>query len=157
MPFRTHTHRSVGDLRDAVCRAPTTTAELLSAALDLLAARSAVPHRNAQVQRVRAFIDAQAWTEAALAIAGLAHSRAVRRLIHEDGEWHCRIGSQWVVPDWVDDSVEFSHPVLSLAILGALIDAVQQVPVTVRAATSVPLSRPGQVGSIPAVSCDNYI
>ncbi len=157
MPFRTPTHPSIGALRAKICCAQTVTAELASAALDLMAARSAAPGRTAQAQRVRSLIDGAAWTEAALAIADLDHSRTVRRLIHEDGEWHCRIGSRWAVPYWLDDSVEFSHPMLPLAILGALIEAAQQVPATVRTPTSVPRSQLGQAGSISAVSCDNYI
>jgi len=68
-----------------------------------------------------------AWTDAALAMVELARSRAVRRLSRDDGEWRCAIGSQWPVPEWLDDVVEFSHPVLPLAILGALIEALPKL------------------------------
>ena len=154
---RTHSRQLPVELRDALFAAPAASAELVSAALDVMAARCALPDRASRTQRVRALIAAHAWTDAALAIAAFDHGRAVRRLVYEDGEWHCRIASPWAVPDWLDDSIDFSHSVLPLAILGALIDAPQLVPATARAPASVPRSQTVSAGSIPAVSCDNYI
>jgi hypothetical protein len=156
MLLRKHGHRSPAELRDDVCQAPAACTELVSAALDLVAARCAAPSCAGQARRIRALIGADAWTDAILAIVDLDRSRAIRQLSHDDGEWICRIGSRWAVPDWLDDSVHFSHPVLALAILGALLGALAQNEEAPVPATSVPSSRHGLGHSISAVSCDNY-
>ena len=157
MSLRTHGHRSPAELRDDVCQAPAASAELVSAALDLVAGRCAAPNCAAQARRIRALIDAHAWTDAILATVDLDRSRAVRQIGHDDGEWICRIGSRWAVPDWLDDSVHFTHPVLALAILGALLSALAPNEKAAVPATSVPSSRQRLGHSISAVSCDNYV
>jgi hypothetical protein len=157
MSLRTHGHRSPAELRDDVCRAPAASAELVSAALDLVAARCAAPNCADQARRIRALIGTHAWTDAILAVVDLDRSRAIRQLSHDEGEWICRIGSRWAVPDWLDDNVHFTHPVLPLAILGALLSALAQNEKAAVPATSVPSSRQRFGHSISAVSCDNYV
>ena len=156
MSLRTHGRRSPADLRDVLSGAPAASAELISAVLDLMAARRALPDRASRTQQIRALIDAQAWTDAALAIVDLDRSRAVRQLSHDEGEWSCRIGSQWAVPDWLDDSALFLHPALPLAILGALLESLAQREGAAIPATSVPSSGSRRGHSIAAVACDNY-
>jgi hypothetical protein len=156
MSLRTHSRRSATELRDALGGAPAASAELISAALDVMAARCALPDRVSRTQRIGALIDAQAWTDAALAIVDLDRSRAVRQITHEEGEWSCRIGSRWAVPDWLDGSALFLHPAPSLAILGALLESLAQREDQATAATSVPSSGSRRGHSIPAVACDNY-
>jgi hypothetical protein len=157
MSLRTHSCRSPNELRDALDGASAPAADLLSSALDLMSTHCALPDRADRARRIRALIDAQAWIDAALAIVDLDRSHAVRQISHDDGEWSCRIGSRWAIPDWLDNSVQFTHRVLPLAILGALLDARAQSEEAVAPATSVPLSRSGRGYAIPAVSCDNYI
>jgi hypothetical protein len=157
MSFLGQTHRAPEDLRREIRRLDTVTGEVASAALDLVLAHCAAANRAEQARRIRELIGSKAWTDAGLAMVELARSRAVRRLSREDGEWHCTIGSQWPVPDWLDDSVEFSHAVLPLAILGALIDALGRGQAAIAPATSVPQSRSDLRDSIAAVSCDNYL
>jgi hypothetical protein len=154
--LRTHSRRSPTELRDALSGAPAASAELISAALDVMAARCALPDRAGRTQRIRALIDTQAWTDAALAIVDLDRSRTVRQISHDDGEWSCRIGSRWAVPDWLDDSALFLHPALPLAILGALLESLAQREEVAIPATSVPSSGSRRGHSIPAVACDNY-
>src|SRR5580658_9302582 len=155
--LRTHGYGSPAELRDDVCRAPAGSAELVSAALDLVAGRCAAPNCADQARRIRALIGAQAWTDAILAIVDLDRSRAVRQLSHDEGEWICRIGSRCALPDWLDDSVHFAHPVLPFAILGALLSALAQNEKAAVPATSVPSSRQRLGHAISAVSCDNYV
>jgi hypothetical protein len=97
--------------------------------------------RAERARRIRELIGAKAWTDAALATVELAGSRAVRRLSRDDGEWRCTIGSQWPVPDWLDDAVEFGHAALPLAILGALVETLARNPVENAPMASVPQSR----------------
>jgi hypothetical protein len=154
--LRTHRRPSPAELRDALSGAPAASAELTSAALDVMAARCALPDRAGRTQRIRALIDTQAWTDAALAIVDLDRSRTVRQISHDEGEWSCRIGSRWAVPDWLDDSALFLHRALPLAILGALLESVAQRHEAAVPATSVPSSGSPRGHSIPAVACDNY-
>jgi hypothetical protein len=143
-------------LRVRVRRAEAATAELLSSALDLMAPQAAAPARDAQARRVRDLIAAQAWTEAALALVALDRARALRRLVYDDGDWHCRIGSQWPVPEWLDDAITFSHAALPLAILGAALDAIARGHAPPAPATAVPPSRFDRRESVAAVCADNY-
>ena len=159
MSLRMHRHRSAAELRHALDGAPQASADLVSAALDLMAARCALPDRAGRTQRIRTLIDAQAWTDAVLAIVDLDRSRGVRRIDCDGGEWLCRVGSRWAVPDWLDDSVQFTHPALPLAILGALMESLalgRGGAVAAATPTAVPPSRSRRGDSIPAVACDNY-
>jgi hypothetical protein len=143
-------------LQREISRADAVTAELASAVLELAFARCATPNRAQQAQRIRELIGVQAWTDAALALVELNRSRVVRRLCHDDGEWHCTIGSQWPMPEWLDDTVELSHPVLPLAILGALVEALNQNRAVSTPATSVPQSRSDLRDTTTAICCDNF-
>ncbi|HEY1541734.1 MAG TPA: hypothetical protein VGG01_04950 [Xanthobacteraceae bacterium] len=154
--FQPDIRRSSARLHNEISQAPAATSALVSAALDLVGARCAVPHGMARTQRVRALIDAQAWTDAALAIADLDRSRTIRHLVHEDGEWRCAIGSPWAVPDWLGDTATFSHPVLALAILGALIDTLSWAPTRDTPQSSAPRWPSCEADSISAVTVDNY-
>jgi hypothetical protein len=155
--FQPHTQHSAAKLRNEISRAPAAASELVSAALDLMVARRAAPYRADWTRRVHALIEAQAWTDAVLAIAELDRSRAIHYVVYEDGEWHCRIGAQWAVPHWLGDSAEFCHPVLALAILGALVDTLGWAPETNLSPAPAPRWPAGETGSISAVSCDNYL
>jgi hypothetical protein len=143
-------------LQREMSRADAVTAELASAVLDLAFARCAAPNRIQRAQRIRELIGVQAWTDAALALVELDRSRVVRRLCHDDDDWHCMIGSQWPMPEWLDDTVEFIHPVLPLAILGALVDAMHQNRAAPVPATSVPQSRSDLRDTTAAICCDNF-
>jgi hypothetical protein len=146
-------------LRRAIGRANSVTPELVSELLDLMLAHCAAPNRAACEARVRRLITVQAWTEAALALIGLDHTRTLRRISFEDGEWRCVIGSKWPIPDWLDEPIESIHELLPLAILGALADAVHHGPARISCPWSVPASVSDENeagGSFGAVSCDNF-
>ncbi len=147
-------------LRRAIGRATAVTPELVSGVLELMSARCAALNRAVSDGRVRRLIAVQAWTEAALALIALDPKRALRRINLDEGEWHCVLGSNWRVPDWLDDTVESVHEVLPLAILGALVTAAARPAPAMRPRLrSVPASgsnaddRPGSLG---VVSCDNF-
>jgi hypothetical protein len=156
MSLHPQAHSAPEKLQREISRADAVTAELVSAVLDLALARCAAPNRARQAQRIRELIGVQAWTDAALALVELDRSRVVRRLCHDDGDWHCMIGSQWPMPEWLDDTVELGHPVLPLAILGALVDAWHQNPAVPAPATSVPQSRSDLRDATAAICCDNF-
>ena len=143
-------------LRDQVSGAEAAAPALFLTALDLMAQRCATPGRGAQVHGVRELVRAQAWTDAALALIGFDRARALRRLVHDDGVWHCRIGSQWPVPEWLDDGVEFSHAQLPLAILGAALEAVARGRPLAAPAAAVPASPRNRPEPFTSACCDNY-
>jgi hypothetical protein len=156
MSFNRQMRGEPASLQCEICRADAPTVELISALLDLACARRALPAGARQANRIRELIESQAWTDAALALVALDRTRIVRRLIRDETEWRCTLGSQWPVPDWLDDPVEFGHPVLPLAILGALAESLRESPAASTAATSVPPSRSGLHDANASVDCGNF-
>jgi len=80
--------------------------------------------RSSRFARLSILTEAGAWTDAALAILEmeLPHLK-LRRLVYDEGEWHCSLSLHREFPDWLDDPIEASHSNLSLAVLAALIQA----------------------------------
>jgi len=144
-----------GALQDSVRRAGHVAPELMREILGAVHARSAAPYRAREVQRIRRLIDAEAWTEVALALVEFDRSWAVRRIVYEDGEWHCTVGSQWPVPEWLDEAVVFTHELLPLAVVGALLSVPPKGVAGMPPTTSVPRFRL-RPSDAPAVSCDNF-
>jgi hypothetical protein len=139
-----------------ICRANAATADVVSAVLDLALARCALPNRVHRANRIHELASAQAWTDAALALVALEPSRVLRHLIYEDGEWHCTLGSLGPAPGWLDDTLDFSHPDLALAILGALVLALGQKSHAASAPVSVP-RLPAEPRDLTGyINCDNF-
>ena len=69
-------------------------------------------------------IETGAWTDAAITLIGfeLPHW-SVRRLVSEDGKWLCSLSRQPNLPIVLDEPVEGSHAVLTLAVLRAFVAA----------------------------------
>src|SRR5882757_10623719 len=111
--FSEHRDGLVDRLRDA----PAVTADLVSEVIGNPARRLPA--------RIHRLIDSGAWTDAALALLELELPQwQLRRLAYDEGEWHCALSRQRELPEWLDDrSVESHHADLSLAILGAFVDA----------------------------------
>jgi hypothetical protein len=105
--------------------------------------------------RIDALIATGAWIDTALALLKLELPQwRLRRLVYDDGEWHCSLSNQPALPVELDDSVEAVHAIPALAILCALVEArsVGVTPDEVRP-KSVPHVRttPGHI-----VCCDNF-
>jgi hypothetical protein len=160
MLFRPSVQETCRTLKEAVRTADDVSAALMRSVLDVAAPRCATPDRAARVGRIGALIDAQAWTDAALALAALDRAHAVRHVAFDDGKWWCRIGSQWAFPEWLDDTIWCGHPVLALAIVGAVLDALSQdVPAERRETwrTSQRAEHRAEHGDdIASFGCDNY-
>ena len=105
--------------------------------------------------RLKQLIDAEAWTDAALALLELDLPQwKVRRIVCDDGEWHCRLSAQPWLPESFDEVVETFHRALPLAILSAVMQARQQVVTAPQAdepADDVMLS-PDPI----RICCDNF-
>jgi hypothetical protein len=84
-------------------------------------------------------IETGAWTDVALALIDLELPQwQIRRLVYDEGEWHCALSRQRELPEWLDQSIEAHHADLSLAILSAFVDAQR-------------ISAPSRRTSVPAV------
>jgi hypothetical protein len=69
-------------------------------------------------------IEAEAWTDAALALIELEPPGwKLRRLAYEDGQWICSLSRQPNLPAQIDDTVDSNHEVLALALLSAFVEA----------------------------------
>ena len=121
---------------------------------DLLASacRDGDPMRQAlQVARIKHFIAARAWTDAALALIALQAPRwKLRGLIYDGGEWHCTLSRQRDMPDWLDDTVEAHHANMALAIVAALGGIADKAPRLHVVATSASSE------SFEPMVCDNF-
>ena len=109
-----------------------------------------------QVGRIDDLVQFGALTDAALALIELAPGAwKLRRLSYDAGEWHCSLSRHLGLPAEFDDTADGSHETPPLAILSALIEALQRH----RAAVD---GRPRTVPSIrpmagQPVCCDNFV
>lgn len=111
--------------------------------------RQAVP-----VACLKRLIAARAWNDAALALLALQlPDWKLRRLVYDDGEWHCALSRAREMPEWLDATTETHHPNMALAILGALVAAAaESAPSRLN---PVPTSHPGDAAFEP-VLCENF-
>src|SRR5258705_7861422 len=125
-------------LRDASAA----TADLIWEAIGEPCRRFPSMGHSEKTARIERLIQAEAWTDAALALIDLELPQwQVRRIAYDEGEWHCALSRQRELPEWLDQSIEAHHADLALAILSAFV-AVQRV--------TAPSSRT----SVPAVPRD---
>jgi hypothetical protein len=112
--------RVTDKLRDADCVTP----ELFSQVIRGACWRLPSVCRTKDFARLEQLIQSGAWTDAALALLALeAPQWRVRRIVYDDGEWHCMLSRVRELPDWLDEPAEARHGDLCLAILSALVDA----------------------------------
>ena len=128
-----------GQLGDLLRDAPAVTAGLISEVIGGTCRRFPSAGQTAKTARIERLIGSGAWIDAALALIDLELPQwQVRRIVYDDGEWHCALSRQRELPEWLDQSTEAHHADLPLAILSAFVDA-QRI--------SAPSSRP----SVPTV------
>jgi hypothetical protein len=154
MPFDASHERTLGALQERLRQAPTITPELVGDVIAQARERVQSCHPDAKA-RIERLIVSGAWIDATFALLELELPQwKLRRLICEDGEWHCSLSRQPGLPPELDDMAEAAHEMLPLAALGALVEA-RRMSLAVDAArpTSVPQLRlaPGH-----AICCDNF-
>jgi hypothetical protein len=117
--------------------------------------RLPVLKKAGKTARLDRLIEADAWSDAALALIDLELPVwRVRRLIYDDGEWFCSLSKQLNLPVTLDDAADARHEVLPLAILSAFVEA-RRATRTAHETSSptVPQVRP--ISGNP-VCCDNF-
>ena len=111
--------------------------------------------QNEKTARLTQLIQAQAWTDAALALLELELPMwQVRRIAYDEGEWHCALSRERELPDWLDAAVETHHADLALALLSAFLE-VRALAADV-SRPSVPSVRPVLDQLYEPVACDNF-
>jgi hypothetical protein len=158
MLFRPDRRSRLCDLQHQLRRSQAVTPDLASRILSDACRRIATPSRGSMAARIDRLIGSEAWTEAALALVELELPQwKLRRLVYEEGVWLCSLSKQWNLPAWLDDSTEARHESLPLAILSALIEALQcGEPASARATSSVPRCRLETISSGDSMCCDNF-
>ena len=151
MPLLTGPREFQDRLRDAHA----VTAELLSDVISEACWQFPPVRRTEKTTRIERLIKSDAWTDAALALIELELPQwQVRRIVYDEGEWHCALSRQRELPDWLDQSIEAHHADLPLAILSAFIDAQRVSTPSIR--TSVPTVPRGAQLVCEPVCCDNF-
>ena len=154
MPFDANHDQRLEALQEQLRACPAITPELLR---DVMA--RACPRLRAHPPPAKAKLDgliaAGAWIDAVLALLKLELPQwMLRRLIYDDGEWHCSLSKHPALPVELDDSIEAVHEHPALALLSALVEArrISAAKADVRP-PSVPQGRatPGHI-----VCCDNF-
>jgi hypothetical protein len=116
-----HHPATLGDrLRDTYA----VTAEFIAEIIHETCRRLPSQNQTGKTARVERLIQSGAWTDAALALIDLELPQwKIRRLVYDEGEWHCALSRQRELPDWLDEPIETRHADLALAILSAFVEA----------------------------------
>ena len=113
-------------IADRLRAADTATADLVSAVANEASVGRA-HHSERLIAKIDKLIDASAWTDAAMALLERELPRwKLRRLAHDEGEWHCALSLHREMPEWLDEAVETSHSNLPLAVLEGLVEAMRR-------------------------------
>ena len=146
----------LGALEEQLRRTEALTPDLIAGVIANACTRFAVLGR-APKTRVNQLIDSSAWTDVALAIVELELPRwKLRRLLYEDGKWHCSLSKQPLLPFGLDEVAEASHETLQLAILIAFLRARRTEAVGATGVATVPQVRRSSEGPEFFVCCDNF-
>ena len=147
--------RHLRELADRLREAGAATPELFSDVIrDACSRLSSIPRAEFR-SRIERLLQSGAWTDAALALLELELPQwQLRRVAYEAGEWYCALSRQRELPDWLDQSIEACHADLSLAILGAFVDA--QYAQASSPATSGPSVPCTDKSFYVQLCCDNF-
>jgi hypothetical protein len=148
-------HASAHDkLSDRIRSAQTITPDLVSDVLDASCVRLPCLNRSGIVaERIARLRQSSAWTDLCLMLIAVElPGWRLRRLVHDDGEWHCALSGQPNLPVELDDTVDASHHDLPLALLLAFVIARRNAAATAgESATTPTVERAAHV-----VCCDNF-
>lgn len=150
--LRDHDPRSLGErLRSA----PAMTHGLMKTVITAACRRMPSTRQNERSARVTRLIEAEAWADAALGLIELELPMwRVRRIVYDEGEWHCALSRERELPDWLDAAVEAHHADLALALLSAFTEVQAQAAEVSR--PSVPSVRAGRDPLYQPLACENF-
>ena len=141
-------------LDEAVRFAPQPTHDLVAKILAGACSRIPVLNKAGKAAGIDRLVESGAWADAALTVIALElPDWTLRRLIREDGQWHCSLSRQPNLPIDLDDTADASHEVMPLAILLAFLQARRR---TASAAQSVPAVPLADLTSAALICCENF-
>jgi hypothetical protein len=153
MSFDPNHGEHLRELQEQIHRARTMTAELTAHVIARACARLQAQQQTAKATLIR-LVQSGAPTDATLALLELELPQwRLRRLIYDDGEWHCSLSKHIALPAELDDMAEGNHESLPLAILSALVEARRHSLTGESRSQSVPQVRP-MLGY--TICCDNF-
>jgi hypothetical protein len=114
-------------------------------------------NRSKKAGRIDRLIEAEAWTDCALALIEIElPGWQMRRLVYEGGEWLCSLSRQPGLPLEFDDTVDGSHEVPALAVLRAFVEARRHGGPAIRAGVMNSSMSTFQSAAGEMLSCDNF-
>lgn len=134
--------------------APALTAKLLARVVALTCTRLPLLTKAGKAAQMQHLIEAGANVDAVLALIALELPQwRLRRLEHDDGQWHCTLSRQRNLPIEFDQTAEGSHEDAAIAMLMAFVEALRMVrsdgETVARAAPATPVAD-------YAICCDNF-
>jgi hypothetical protein len=143
--------RLVAKLKLAEAATPDLIAEIISESCNRLLSQN---RAGSDRQRFGRLMQLSAWTDLALLLISLELPQcSLRRLVQEDGVWHCSLSEQVAMPLALDDTADAVHENLPLAILSAFVEACCMSAVGPAEAREVPRV---SVHLGVAACCDNF-
>ena len=148
-------HTDAFSLGDRLSNAQGMTGPLMREIIDKACRRIPSLRQSERTARLIQLIDAEAWTDAALALMALELPLwHVRRIAYDEGEWHCALSRERELPDWLDTAVEGCHGDLAVALMSAFVEVQALAVETSR--PSVPSVRPAADTLYEPVACENF-
>lgn len=148
-------HYDLPPLGDRLRNAQAMTRHLMLEIIDKACRRFPSLGQSERTARVMRLIDAEAWTDAALALMELELPFwQVRRIAYDEGEWHCALSRERELPDWLDNAVEGCHGDLAVALLSAFVEV--QALAAEASRPSVPTVRPVLDPLCERMACENF-
>jgi len=148
-------HHDLPSLGDRLRNTQAMTRPLMHEIIEKICRRVPLLGQSERTARLMRLIDAEAWTDAALALMEIELPRwRVRRIAYDEGEWHCALSRERELPDWLDAAVEGCHGDLALALLSAFIEV--QALAAEASRPSVPTVRPALDLLYEPAACENF-
>ncbi len=152
-PNRTDEH----DLDRAACElrvAPAVATKLLAHVIDLACPRISILTKAGKTARLRQLIGTGAPVDAVLALLELELPQwRLRRLVLDDGRWHCSLSRQRDLPIELANTAEGTDEDVAAAILTALIEALRMAGADGEAAIC---TGPAIPAAEHLICCDNF-
>ena len=142
------------DLGERLRSADAVTADIMSDVVGQACRRFPSLGQSEKSFRLERLLESGAWTDAALALIDLELPQwQLRRIVYDEGEWHCALSRQRELPDWLDSAIEVRHADLALAVLGAFVETQRIAAPKIQ--TSVPAVPQDANPIYEPVFCDN--